>query len=119
MNVYGNVLEMIGKTPMLELRRLDAGPCRLFLKLELQNPGGSIKDRIGLSMIEEAERRGDLKPGGTIVEATAGNTGLALAMAAAQRGYKLVVVMTTRAPNARRLRTFSSLILSGSTKTVL
>ena len=75
MKVYGNVLEMIGRTPMLEARRLDTGPCRLFLKLEMQNPAGSIKDRIGLSMIEEAERRGDLKPGGTIIEATAGNTG--------------------------------------------
>lgn len=93
MNVYGNVLEMIGKTPMLELRQLGAGPCRLFLKLELQNPGGSIKDRIGLSMIEEAERRGDLKPGGTIIEATAGNTGLGLALVASQKGYRVVLVL--------------------------
>jgi cystathionine beta-synthase len=93
MKVYGNVLEMIGRTPMLEMRRLDAGPCRLFLKLEMQNPAGSIKDRIGLSMIEEAERRGDLKPGGTIVEATAGNTGLGLALVAAQKGYRVVLVL--------------------------
>jgi cystathionine beta-synthase len=93
MNVYGNVLEMIGRTPMLELRRLDTGPCRLFLKLELQNPGGSIKDRIGLSMIEEAERRGDLMPGGTIIEATAGNTGLGLALVAGQKGYRVVLVL--------------------------
>ncbi len=93
MKVYGSVLEMIGRTPMLELTRLDAGPCRLFLKLELQNPGGSIKDRIGLSMIEEAERRGDLKPGGTIVEATAGNTGLGLALVAGQKGYRVVLVL--------------------------
>ena len=64
MQVYRNVLEMIGRTPMLELGQLDAGSCRLFLKLELQNPAGSIKDRIGLSMIEEAERRGALRPGG-------------------------------------------------------
>ncbi|MGH8198313.1 MAG: pyridoxal-phosphate dependent enzyme [Steroidobacteraceae bacterium] len=93
MKVYGNVLEMVGRTPMLELRQLDTGNCKLFLKLELQNPAGSIKDRIGLSMIEEAERRGDLKPGGTIVEATAGNTGLGLALVAAQKGYRVVLVL--------------------------
>jgi len=93
MKVYGNVLEMIGRTPMLELRQLDTGNCKLFLKLELENPAGSIKDRIGLSMIEEAERRGDLKPGGTIVEATAGNTGLGLALVAAQKGYRVVLVL--------------------------
>jgi cystathionine beta-synthase len=93
MQVYGNVLEMIGRTPMLELRRIDTGCCRLFLKLELQNPAGSIKDRIGLSMIEEAERRGALKPGGTIIEATAGNTGLGLALVALQKGYRVVLVL--------------------------
>jgi len=93
MKVYGNVLEMIGNTPMLELRRLDTGPCRLFLKLELQNPAGSIKDRIGLSMIEEAERRGVLVPGGTLIEATAGNTGLGLALVALQKGYRVVLVL--------------------------
>lgn len=93
MKVYGNVLEMIGRTPMLELKRLDTGPCRLFLKLELANPAGSIKDRIGLSMIEQAEARGDLKPGDTIVEATAGNTGLGLALVARQKGYRLTLVL--------------------------
>ncbi len=93
MHVYQNVLEMIGRTPMLQLHRLDAGPCELFLKLESMNPGGSIKDRIGLSMIEEAERRGDLKPGDTIVEATAGNTGLGLALVAAQKGYRMILVL--------------------------
>jgi cystathionine beta-synthase len=93
MQVYANVLEMIGRTPMLKLNRLDAGPCELFLKLELQNPGGSIKDRIGVSMIEEAEKRGDLKSGATIVEATAGNTGLGLALVAAQKGYRLILVL--------------------------
>ncbi|CAN5122158.1 pyridoxal-phosphate dependent enzyme [soil metagenome] len=91
--VYSNVLEMIGQTPLLEISRFDTGPCRLFLKLELMNPGGSIKDRIGISMIEEAEKRGDLEPGGTIVEATAGNTGLGLALVAAQKGYKLILVL--------------------------
>ena len=93
MHVFSNVLDMVGRTPMLEVSRLDTGPCRLFLKLELLNPGGSIKDRIGMSMIEEAEKRGDLKPGDTIVEATAGNTGLGLALVAAQKGYKLVLVL--------------------------
>ena len=93
MNVYSNILDMIGQTPMLEVTHFDTGPCRLFLKLELMNPGGSIKDRIGVSMIEEAEKRGDISPGDTIVEATAGNTGLGLALVAAQKGYKLVIVL--------------------------
>ncbi|HVZ93024.1 MAG TPA: cystathionine beta-synthase [Phycisphaerales bacterium] len=95
--VYRGVLEMIGNTPMLELRRLDTGKCRLFVKLELMNPAGSIKDRIGLSMIEGAEREGKLDPKGnpppTIIEATAGNTGLGLALVAGQKGYKLRVVV--------------------------
>jgi len=78
---------------MLELSKMDAGKCRLFLKLELLNPGGSIKDRIGISMIEEAEKRGDIKPGDTVVEATAGNTGLGLALVAAQKGYQLILVL--------------------------
>ncbi|HEY0940211.1 MAG TPA: cystathionine beta-synthase [Steroidobacter sp.] len=93
MHVYQNAIEMIGRTPMLRLNRLDTGPCELYLKLESMNPGGSIKDRIGLSMIEEAERRGDLEPGSTIVEATAGNTGLGLALVAAQKGYRLILVL--------------------------
>lgn len=84
---------MVGRTPMLELSRMDAGICRLFLKLELMNPGGSIKDRIGISMIEEAEQRSDIKPGDTLVEATAGNTGLGLALVAAQKGYQLILVL--------------------------
>jgi cystathionine beta-synthase len=84
---------MVGKTPMLEVTHIDTGPCRLFLKLELMNPGGSIKDRIGISMIEQAEQRGDIRPGDTIVEATAGNTGLGLALVAAQKGYHLVLVL--------------------------
>lgn len=87
------VLDLIGNTPMIEVTRIDTGPCRLFLKLESQNPGGSIKDRIGLSMVEAAEKSGDLPPGGTIVEATAGNTGLGLALVAAQKGYRLIIVV--------------------------
>src|SRR5882672_6803460 len=87
------VLDLIGNTPLVEITRLDAGPCRLFLKLESQNPGGSIKDRIGRSMIEAAERDGRLKPGGTLIEATAGNTGLGLALVAGQKGYRLLLVI--------------------------
>lgn len=90
---HRNVLDMIGKTPMIELTQLERGPCRLFLKLESQNPGGSIKDRIGRAMIEAAEREGRLDPGGVLVEATAGNTGLGLALVAAQKGYRLILVI--------------------------
>jgi len=84
---------LIGNTPLVEVTRLDTGPCRLFLKLECQNPGGSIKDRIGLSIIEAAENDGSLKPGGTIVEATAGNTGLGLALVGRIKGYRVVLVV--------------------------
>jgi cystathionine beta-synthase len=87
------LFSLIGNTPLAEVTRLDTGPCRLFLKLESQNPGGSIKDRIGLSIIEAAEREGLLKPGGTIVEATAGNTGLGLALVGAIKGYKVLLVV--------------------------
>ncbi len=91
--VFPNVLDSIGNTPLIEVLRMDSGPCRLFLKLENQNPGGSIKDRIGLSMIAAAERDGSLAPGGAIIEATAGNTGLGLALVAAQKGYRLTIVV--------------------------
>jgi cystathionine beta-synthase len=90
---YGNILDLIGNTPLVKLKNLDTGPCELFAKLECNNPGGSIKDRIGLRMIEAAERQGKIKPGGTIVEATAGNTGLGLALAAIHKGYKLLLVI--------------------------
>ncbi|TQV80562.1 pyridoxal-phosphate dependent enzyme [Denitrobaculum tricleocarpae] len=91
--VFGGVLEAIGNTPLMEVTHLDTGPCRLFLKLESQNPGGSIKDRIGKSMIEAAEQDGSLKPGGKLIEATAGNTGLGLALVAAQKGYHLTLIV--------------------------
>ena len=87
------ILELIGNTPMVEVKRLDAGPCRLFLKLENQNPGGSIKDRIALSMIEAAENERRIRRGDLLVEATAGNTGLGLALVAAQKGYRLLIVV--------------------------
>jgi cystathionine beta-synthase len=88
-----SALDLIGNTPLLELTRFDTGPCRLFVKLESQNPGGSIKDRIALSMIEAAEHEKKLLPGGTIVEATAGNTGLGLAQVGILKGYKIVLVV--------------------------
>ncbi len=91
--VFDGILDMIGNTPILELRNLDTGPCRLFVKMESMNPGNSIKDRIAVYMVEAAEKQGLLKPGGHIVEATAGNTGLALALIAAQKGYSLTVVV--------------------------
>jgi cystathionine beta-synthase len=88
-----SALGLIGNTPLLELTHIDSRPCRLFAKLESQNPGGSIKDRIGLSMIEAAEKSGALKPRGTIVEATAGNTGLGLAQVGILKGYKILLVV--------------------------
>ncbi len=93
MAVHQSVLELIGNTPMVKVQHLDTGLCELFLKLEAANPGGSIKDRIGLSMIEAAEREGKIKPGATLVEGTAGNTGIGLALVAQQKGYKLILVV--------------------------
>ena len=93
MSAGRSILDTIGNTPLVEIKQFDAGLCRLFVKLENQNPTGSIKDRIGLSMIEAAERDGTLKAGGTLIEATAGNTGLGLALVAAQKGYRLILVI--------------------------
>ena len=93
MDITDSLLDLIGNTPILKLKSLDTGPCDLYVKLELNNPGGSIKDRIGLSIIEEAEKSGELKPGGTIIEATAGNTGIGLALIAALKGYKIILVI--------------------------
>lgn len=93
MGTFTGVTELIGNTPLLQLQKMDTGLCSLWLKLENQNPGGSIKDRVALSMITAAEQQGVLKPGGTIIEATAGNTGLGLALIAAQKGYSLTLVV--------------------------
>ena len=93
MNVFNSVFDTIGNTPLIQLSQIDTGVCQLFLKLENQNPGGSIKDRIGLSMINAAEKEGKIKPGSTIIEATAGNTGLGLALIAARKGYRLILVI--------------------------
>src|SRR3989440_2164515 len=95
---YENVLGLIGHTPLIKLNRLSKGLKPLVLaKMENLNPGFSVKDRIGVAMIEAAERAGLLKPGGTIVEATSGNTGIGLALAAAVKGYKCIFVMTDKA----------------------
>ncbi len=93
MAIHSSVLDLIGDTPIVKASKLDTGVCELYLKLESANPGGSIKDRIGLSMIEAAERRGELKPGAVLVEGTAGNTGIGLALVAQQKGYKLILVV--------------------------
>src|SRR5882724_7612899 len=98
MNYYENVLGLIGRTPLVKLNRLTQGlKATVLAKMENLNPGYSVKDRIGISMIEAAEREGTLKPGGTIVEATSGNTGIGLALSAAVKGYKCIFVMTDKA----------------------
>jgi cystathionine beta-synthase len=93
MQAQAALFSLIGNTPLVEVTRMDTGPCQLFLKLESQNPGGSIKDRIGRAMIEQAEADGKLKPGGVVVEATAGNTGIGLALVARIKGYRVVLVV--------------------------
>src|SRR5678815_2495598 len=87
------ILSLIGDTPLVEVTQLDTGPCQLFLKFENQNPGGSIKDRISLSMIEASDADGKLEPCGTVIEATAGNTGLGLALVAGAKGYRVLLVI--------------------------
>lgn len=97
MTYYNSVLELVGRTPLVRLNHLSKGLKPLILaKMESYNPGGSVKDRIGIAMIDRAERQGELKPGGTVVEATSGNTGIGLALACAIRGYRSVFVMTDK-----------------------
>jgi cystathionine beta-synthase len=94
MHYYDNVLQIIGRTPLVRLNKVTDGlPVTLLAKVEYLNPGGSVKDRVGLAMIEDAEQRGLLQPGGTIIEATAGNTGVGLALVAASKGYRCIFVM--------------------------
>lgn len=94
---YESVLDAIGHTPIVRLNRLTQHmPCRVYAKLEFMNPGGSVKDRIGTYMVAEAERRGDIAPGGTIIECTSGNTGMGLALFAAVRGYKMVFTIADK-----------------------
>lgn len=98
MKYYNNVLELIGNTPLVKINNLTKGiKATVFAKIESLNPGGSVKDRIGLNMIEAAERDGTLKPGSTIIEATSGNTGIGLGLVAALKGYKTIFVMTEKA----------------------
>lgn len=112
--VVGSVLDLVGRTPLVTLNRVAQGrPFTLYAKLEAMNPGGSVKDRIGPLMIEEAERQGLLKPGGTIVEATSGNTGVGLAICAAVKGYKVVFVLPDKmsAEKVRLLRAFGARVV--------
>ena len=111
---FKTVLDVIGDTPLVKLNRVTVGvPCTVLAKLEFLNPGGSVKDRIGLAMIEAAERDGRLKPGGTIVEATSGNTGAGLALTAAIKGYKCIFVMPDKMSQekVRLLRAFGARVV--------
>src|SRR5207248_7980208 len=105
------ILQSVGETPLVQLRRLTEGlTARVYVKLESSNPGGSVKDRVAVAMIAEAERRGWLRPGGTIIEATAGNTGVGLAMAAAVKGYRCIFVLPDKmsAEKIRLLRAYGA-----------
>jgi cystathionine beta-synthase len=100
---YENVLGLIGKTPLVKINKVTNGAqCLILAKLEYLNPGGSVKDRIGVAMIDDAERKGLLKPGGTIVEPTSGNTGMGLALIATIRGYKAIFTMPDKMSEEKR-----------------
>ena len=97
---WNNIIEGVGQTPLIRLNRINKNlKPQIWIKAEMLNPGGSVKDRIGITMIDEAEKKGLLKPGGTIIEGTSGNTGMGLALVAAVRGYKCV---SPRQTNSRR-----------------
>ena len=91
--IFSAVTESVGRTPLVEIKRLDTGSARIFVKIESRNPCGSVKDRVGVALVEDAERRGVITPGATLVEPTSGNTGIALAFVAAAKGYHLVLTM--------------------------
>jgi cystathionine beta-synthase len=114
MQVYNSILELIGNTPLLRLNKISKGlRATLLVKMENLNPGGSVKDRVGISMVEDAEKKGLLKPGATIIEPTSGNTGMGLAMAAAVKGYKLIFTMPDKMSEEKRslLRAFGAKIV--------
>src|SRR5438445_1983871 len=119
MEVHKTILDVIGNTPLLRLNKVSQGLKPVILaKLENLNPGGSVKDRIGVAMIEEAERKGLLKPGGTIVEPTSGNTGVGLAMVASVKGYKMIFVMRDKMSEEKRaiLRAYGAKVVVTPTK---
>jgi cysteine synthase A len=91
--LFTDITQSVGRTPLVAITKVDFGAAKVFVKLEARNPCGSVKDRVGIALIEDAERRGLLKPGATLVEPTSGNTGIALAFAAAAKGYRLVLTM--------------------------
>ena len=103
MNIKSNILETIGHTPLVRINKLNKSKANLFAKVEFFNPGGSVKDRVGIAMIEDAEAKGLLKPGAVIIEPTSGNTGVGLAIAAAVKGYKLILTMPDSMSMERRL----------------
>src|SRR3954466_7232572 len=112
--VFDNIIQAIGNTPIVRLNRVAQGiPAQIYGKLEFMNPGGSIKDRIGWWMIEDAERKGIIKPGGTIVEGTSGNTGVGLAIAAAIKGYKCIFVLPDKmsTEKIKNLRAFGAKVV--------
>jgi cysteine synthase len=99
--LFPDIVQSVGRTPVVELRSLDAGSARIFVKLESRNPCGSVKDRVGVALVEDAEKRGVLKPGAKLVEPTSGNTGIALAFVASAKGYPLTLVMPERISQER------------------
>ena len=99
--IFSDVVQSVGRTPLIELRRLDTSGARVFVKMESRNPCGSVKDRVGAALVEDAERRGVLKPGAMLVEPTSGNTGIALAFVAAAKGYRLTLTMPERISQER------------------
>src|SRR3984885_6986978 len=105
--IHDDICETIGRTPVVRIHRLAPSRVSILVKLEAANPGGSVKDRMAIGIIEDAERRGELRPGQTVVEATSGNTGIALAMVCAAKGYPLVVTMAeTFSVERRKLMRF-------------
>jgi cysteine synthase len=110
MTLYNNITEVVGNTPLVRLNRITPGGAHVYAKLEFYNPTSTVKDRIGIAMIDDAEASGVLKPGGTIIEATSGNTGIALAMVGAARGYKTILTMPDSMSKERRalLRAFGA-----------